>query len=1463
MALSWRDFGYGISAYLTDGVGHGVTTALQATRTASFGISTFVMADQVARRRLTGSVQAGDRFPNAFYGIQQVNEASIELDNKDRRLNFLLSEEARKRPYRVRHIVRDADTDEVLDDYSLFSGVINEVAVGRAVHLGATSFDPTLLTKPLPIHRVYHTGQVPPTGATTLDLTVNFADATDTNVPVNILFGKAIVPCAYVGRDENASTYDYLVGEGADLEVLKVFKIRQGQWEESFNASGALKVGGHASVGLFEEEFHGQGDEIDGNAFYSTLYITITGGLGAGQTREILDVDIDNQTLFVHPWEIPPGPGSTYQLRTWKVLNGAPYYGRTAIRFRRPQKTDGNLDPVFAQAIHYGKCRHNQLTYSEDWSRIPLPDGSLGWQEYTAFDGVTANTTLTLNVDQLDPLGSTGAVSMVQGTPNGTTTSFLQRVVMPAKYSAWTYSFWGRSCSPRSITQRLRYGTRYANQVCNLTEVWQRFSLTVSDNTGLDFAVGWDIPQIQDGEISLFGPQVEPGATMSWYEGTATQGRCLSYNFADAVRDILTNPLWGLAQPVNDESFEDSALVVGALQLRCNGSVPSLAGESTTVNDVLNQLLIVRGGRLHNKAGVWALDYDTERSPAATFGTGTTIYNNIVGIGNVSRSRMDAATKSALVNYGLDVKPDTAAPFYKFKLEHKERDDFGEQVVYNLEFVTDHLTGDKTVQYIAHRTHENETTWPIQVGSLGHRLRAGQVVQVLDPDTQVENRLLWSENGTTTPWHGSGVSWAPSVLHPDQLAYGTTRLGVGGWSGQTISGLTVSQDWVHYRVYARSASGLSSAELRLGAASGSHVTQGFTVGTEWQELYLKRSFPFTETGDVFVQVRNIGANTIDWTMAQVTVDQNRSYIRTTTAGVDPQITWQIIETGRNGQGQADLSLVPYNPAVLFAHVTSDWAALNADTAGINPKYVPPPIVQGLVVPPDPPAATGLAGLDWSVPYGSSVDSPGTDRGPARGGERQANSWALVSFLMPETNTVRVGVQIRKTNLGIQENTGRKLSIYWQEVSSVSVNEVGLGNRAQVRIDGLVPGLRYEVRCVSYNSTGLTGAPPVTSIKTFVARGDETAPSPVDTAVMRQGTGKLIEIDVTINTFSEDYSQVRIYGDHLTAEELASGDFAEPTWETDKNGDPRAGTPLLIDRSQKLQFHKTDVEEGDTYYFWAVVEDYSENLSSPVVVLGPGNSPGLTVVPLPTYASELQLGNNTNLILNGGFESGVSDWTIFTPNTYGSVTTSTAIVYQGGTSLKQLFTGINVVLPAALIAGNAGAYIPNPGAFVAASQTLVGVASNLPAHFTGATYCRFDPILPLDVSLQAIGLIEWQTTGGTPVLDPNSNPYWTLVSWVDARNGSGFNQWRFADYRFRVPNDPTITKGLFKLIITGSFNRVLTTIEVYWDALSLTTLGILLRDIDDLPTVSGTIGRRVVVRDPSDGTIIGYIPIYDP
>lgn len=1466
MALNWTDFGHEIGVYVTDGFGHGIDAALLATYASSHGISAFVMTDQIARRKITGSVQAGDKFPNTFYGVQEINDSSIEIINLDRKLNFLLAEEGRKRSYRVRHIILDIDTEETLEDYTLFSGVIDQVSVGRSVQIGATSFDPTVLTTPMPRHRVYHTSQVPPEGVSPFNLTVNFPDATDTNMPINVLFGKGLVQCAYVGRNETERWYDYLVGEGSDLEVLRVLKIQNGQWIEAEHFKGNVKAITHNSITLFETDFHGQGDEINNQAYYSIFYVAITGGPGAGQERAIIDIDQETQTLTIEPnWEADdiPSANSTYELRTWKHLRGFPYFGRTAIRFRNPQKTFENLDPVFVEAIHYGKIRKNQLPYSEDWTRHPRANYLEGWQEFTAFDGVTAAYTLKLTTGQLDPLGSTGAVKISSQEITGSVTYFTQRIVTPFGTPDWVYSFWAKGTGPNPSVE-IRHDATVMVQSITLSADWQRYSFSFPGSNSRSWTVGWQIPQSLGRDIYLFGPQLEPGITASWYEGTAAQGKCLSYNFADAVGELLSNHIWGLSQNINQASFDAAALATAELQLRCNGAIPSLSGESSTANDVLNQLLLVRGGRLYNSEGGWALTYETAQSSIATFGTGTTPYNNLVSISNVSSIAMEQAVKSIKVNYGLTMKPDVVTPYYQFKLEHKERDDtdFGQQIVFNLEYVQDHLTADKTAQYLGHRIHANETSWAIQSGSLGLGLRAGQVIEVFAPEVQVENRLQWSENGLSLPWTGSSVSWAQTILQHDQQAYGATALAVGGWSGQTISGLTLEQDWAFLRIQGRAATGITSARLSLGAVGGGQATMDFVVGTEWREMLLPRSFLATDTGNVFAKIENIGANTLYWTAAQICTQYDRSYARTTTAPIIPQTLWQTMETGLSGPGQMDLSLVPYNSATLLSHITSDFALLNAETPSVDPRYVPPPWVQisSLVIPPDPPENTQLAGIDWSIPYTGSIQNPGDARGDARGGERQANSWAILSFLMPEKDTVRVGVQIRKTNESIFANNGTNLSIYWQEMVSVSVAEVGLGNRASVRIDNLTPGLRYEVRCVSYNSAGLTGT---LGSKTFVARGDETPPAPADAAEMFQGDGELIEITVTINKFPEDYSAIRLYREELAPEQLAEA-TNEPTWTIDYKGRTRATNPLalqipLFDRSQKLQFHDANVTAGNKYYYWVIVEDYSDNLSTNIpVVSQQSQAPGLLIQEpvLDTVAAFLQLGDDVEIISNGSFESGATGWTLHTTS-YGAVTIDPGRVYAGTKSLRIGLSsspdGNFITLPAMSQDGTTGSSL------IVANTQLTGITPGTKLTFMGEIFYS-NPFAPQPFVFASMVKLLWLDSGGSPVT-VGGNPLYTNLFLPSANFLGGYNFWQSAQQDFTVPSNGSIAKaGLYILLTGGYFNYPF---YVNYDALSIKKKGIIIRDFDYGTAVSGVIIRRIPVRDVATDSIIGYIAVNQP
>lgn len=200
-------------------------------------------------------------------------------------------------------------------------------------------------------------------------------------------------------------------------------------------------------------------------------------------------------------------------------------------------------------------------------------------------------------------------------------------------------------------------------------------------------------------------------------------------NFARAIQTILTNTVWGLSQSVDTASFDTVAAALDAIGgLYCDGVIRP----GSKAQDVLAQLCMVRGLRLgYTTTGLWTLAIDA--LPSATrmrLGTGP---------GDGERNIVDAGPRElkgpteAVGRVGLQYRRDEIRGEFNFEQFRVITAAFGQNKVYQNDFVRDHTTADKITSYLGKRHQYGNETCPFVVSQEARRVVAGDLVEVYDP----------------------------------------------------------------------------------------------------------------------------------------------------------------------------------------------------------------------------------------------------------------------------------------------------------------------------------------------------------------------------------------------------------------------------------------------------------------------------------------------------------------------------------------------------------------------------------------------------------------------------------------------------------------------------------------------------------------------------------------------------------
>ena len=134
-------------------------------------------------------------------------------------------------------------------------------------------------------------------------------------------------------------------------------------------------------------------------------------------------------------------------------------------------------------------------------------------------------------------------------------------------------------------------------------------------------------------------------------KGLEIGGSTAERNFANVIKNILSDTTWGLSESVNNASFDQAESDLNTMgSMYCDGHIY----KQTKAKDVLNELLFVCRGTLDlNEDGEWALDIDTISDSMANFGDNDGYYNNCEVL-SVSALDTSESIKTAIVHYAHD-----------------------------------------------------------------------------------------------------------------------------------------------------------------------------------------------------------------------------------------------------------------------------------------------------------------------------------------------------------------------------------------------------------------------------------------------------------------------------------------------------------------------------------------------------------------------------------------------------------------------------------------------------------------------------------------------------------------------------------------------------------------------------------------------------------------------------------------
>lgn len=752
-----------------------------------------------------------------------------------------------------------------------------------------------------------------------------------------------------------------------------------------------------------------------------------------------------------------------------------------------------------------------------------------------------------------------------------------------------------------SVTLNVTSGAENNESTFTITPDWTRYSVALTLGTNGVGPSRLEIFPTNITSVYFFAPQLELKSTTSpsSYIETRREGEVLNWNAAEVILDLIENVQYGLAMPANRDSFYNTILPTEGISdldgLRIDTCYPSLDQQTKTYKDSIEGLAQIRFFLLDKKAGLWQLSYTKNTAPPIALGTEDTEYANVSQVSGIDFLGTDQLISNIVINYGQTIREDTGEIFFPFRI-NQTINTLGTELAVDAGYIQNHVTAHKLLLSLADYHSKAIQTLQLTCGNVGRDLVVGQQVNGYFPHDLVENRIINSERvGSTTGWTASNVT-----LHAGRAPTGRSRTASKlGTNGQVSQGsLPVSQYLDNFfSIYYQSSNPSPFGGITIGIVSttGYAVTQTFSLTEDWQKARILFNDP-KGSGTCTVTIQ--GSNCNLWGAQYC---QRYEYIYTNKT-VTAQTSWIVQAISATGNVY-QLTLLPYwTDSVVGSQIYTPYDP-NINTK-LDPAVIPPILAQSIDVPPNPPASTGLAGVDLSP-------------------EGVADSWAEIQFIMPPTNISYAVVQYRKAAVD-----GSPIpATQWQEAGRVRVEDSGYGGKGSVKIRGLTPGLTYEVRVVTFNTRGLNT---VSTEYPFISRGDVDAPDQPTKVEVSQGTGRFFNIQVTA-ALPEDLGYISLY--RYTANSF--------------------GQAELISKSKKNQFHDTDVDYGITYYYWATVEDLTGNVSDPTLAIdASSNLPGSVVNQIigideiaagTIFADKLLLDGQDATISNPSFESGNTGW----------------------------------------------------------------------------------------------------------------------------------------------------------------------------------------------------------------------------
>jgi len=261
-------------------------------------------------------------------------------------------------------------------------------------------------------------------------------------------------------------------------------------------------------------------------------------------------------------------------------------------------------------------------------------------------------------------------------------------------------------------------------------------------------------------------------------KGLKLGGASAERNFANVIKNILSDTTWGLSESIDAASFATAAAALPTATYMCDGAIT----EQKKSRDILNDLLFPSRATLTRATdGEWEMDVDVAGASVLNLGDNDGYYNNAQVV-NASAMNAEEALHTAIVHYAINsIDPDI--PFKE--ISHPTGLDFGITRTYDLPFVSEDATAKKVLSYLTRRSVYSDKTVLLQGGMECRDLSCGNIITLTAPAREISAKEYKVERIS------KGIaSFELACREYSGNIYGDET--IGSPTGQTSSDLTVN-----------------------------------------------------------------------------------------------------------------------------------------------------------------------------------------------------------------------------------------------------------------------------------------------------------------------------------------------------------------------------------------------------------------------------------------------------------------------------------------------------------------------------------------------------------------------------------------------------------------------------------------------------------------------------------------------